>query len=275
MHTFALGFFTQLFDVVFGEAGQGLAVVQLELLHQGEPGVLGLFEPGKDGPHRGDFESVRGQAFAAHFPAVVILFVDLDLVEEPGDVRNVDLDRPVAKSLHELVGLKLLVLGLVGVTDDDFVDVGLGELLGLDLVFLAGTQQIVEERDVELEDFDEFDNAAVGDVELAVEVEGARIALGAIFGDLAIVDVAGQLGRVLVLFVLGLEGADPDAILLREDQPAHADVVDDAAPISAVLLHPLVEHLTAERAKLSFDRDLQSSWPRSLLRAAVTSTRCS
>ena len=186
--------------------------------------------------------------------AVVVLLVDLDLVGEPRDVGDVDLDRPVAKRLHELVGLKLLVLRLVGVTDDHLVDVGLGELLGLDLVFLAGPQQVVEEGDVELEDLDEFDDAAVGDVELAVEVEGAGIALGAVLRDLAIVDVAGQLGGVLVLLVLGLEGADADAILLGEDQPPHADVVDDAAPVAAVALHPLVEHLAAERAEVSFDR---------------------
>ena len=109
-------------------------------------------------------------------------------------------------------------------TDDDLVDVGLGELLGLDLVFLAGAQQVVEERDVELEDLDELDDAAVGDIELAVEIEGPRVALGAVFGDLAIVDVAGQLGGVLVLLVLGLERADADAILLGEDHPPHPHI---------------------------------------------------
>ncbi len=46
---------------------------------------------------------------------------------------------------------------------------------GLMLVLLRGTQQVVEERDVELEHLDELDDAAVGDVELAVEVERARV----------------------------------------------------------------------------------------------------
>ena len=199
---------------------------------------------------------MRRQALATDLPAVVVLLVDLDLIREPRDVGNVDLDRPVPKRLHELVRLKLLVLRLVGVTDDHFIDVGLGELLGFDLVFLAGSQEIVQEGDVELEDFDEFDDAAVGDVELAVEIEGAGIALRAVFRDLAIVDVARELGRVLVLLVLGLERADTDAILLGENQPAHADIVDDPAPISPVSLHPLVEHLAAERAEVSFDRHL-------------------
>ena len=123
---------------------------------------------------------------------------------------------------------RLLIFGLVRVADDDFVDVGLGELLRLDLVLLAGTEEVVEEGDVELEDLDELDDAAVGDVELAVEVEGPGVALGPVLGDLPVVDVAGQLGGVLVLLVLGLERADPDAVLLREDQAAGPDVAEDA-----------------------------------------------
>ncbi len=37
-------------------------------------------------------------------------------------------------------------------------DIGLRELLRLDLVFLGGPQQIIEERDVELEHLDELDD---------------------------------------------------------------------------------------------------------------------
>ena len=130
---------------------------------------------------------------------------------------------------------RLLVLGLVRVTDDHLVDVGLRELLRLDLVLLRGAEQVVEERDVELQHLDELDDAAVGDVELAVEVERARIGVGAVLGDLAVVDVAGELGRVLVLLVLRLEGADADAILLAEHQAPHADVVlDHLAPVALV-----------------------------------------
>ena len=109
--------------------------------------------------------------------------------------------------------------------DDDLVDVRLRELLRLDLVLLGGAQQVVEERHVELEHLDELEQPAVGDVELAVEVEGARIGVGAVDGDLAVVDVAGELGGVLVLLVLRLEGADADAVLLAEQQAAHAHVL--------------------------------------------------
>ncbi len=110
------------------------------------------------------------------FVGVEILLVDLDLFSQPGDVGDVDLDRAVAQGLHELVVQELLVFGLVGVAEDHFVDVGLGELLGLDHVLLRGAQQIVEEGHVQLQHLDEFDDAAVGDVELAVEIERARIA---------------------------------------------------------------------------------------------------
>ena len=110
-----------------------------------------------------------------------------------------------------------------------------GELLRLDLVFLRGAQKIVQERDVELQHLDELDDAAVGDVELAVEVERARIGVRAILGDFAVVDVAGELGRVLVFLVLRLERADADAVFLGENQPATRMCSEDLAPVAVVL----------------------------------------
>ena len=178
---------------------------------------------------------------------VVVLLVDLPLLGDAGDVRDVDLHRAVAQRLHELVVQQLLVLGLVGVAEDHLVDVGLGELLRLDLVLLRGAQQVVEEGHVQLEHLDELDDAAVGDVELAVEVERARVAVRAELGDLAVVDVAGQLGRVLVLLVLGLEGADADAVLLRQQQPAHPDVADHLGPVALVVGEQLAEDQPAGR----------------------------
>ena len=127
------------------------------------------------------------------------------------------------KRLHELVVLQLRYSGLVRVAEDHFVDVGLRELLRLDLVFLRRAQQIVQEGHVQLQHLDELDHAAVGDVQLAVEVERARVAVGAVLGDLAIVDVAGQLGRVLVLLVLRLERADADAIVCSPRGELHLE----------------------------------------------------
>ncbi len=192
---------------------------------------------------------------AADAIAVVVLLVDLHLFVEARDVGDVDLDGAVAQGLHELVVQELLVLGLVGVADDDLVDVGLRELLRLDLVLLRGAEEVVQEGDVELEHLDELDDAAVGDVELAVEVEGARIGVRAVLGDLAVVDVASELGRVLVLLVLGLEGADADAVLLGEDDALDLDVAHDLGPVTLVVQHQLAEDLPAGRIQIALDED--------------------
>ncbi len=83
-------------------------------------------------------------------------------------------------------------------------------------MLLTGAEQVVQKRHIELQHFDKLDDAAVRDIEFAVEIERPRVAVAAIFGDLAIVDVAGQLGSVLVLFVLRLERTDADAVFLAQ-----------------------------------------------------------
>ncbi len=138
---------------------------------------------------------------------------------------------------------------------NDFIDVGLGELLRLDLVLLAGAQQIVQKRHVQLEHFHELDDATVGDVEFAVEVEGPRVAVAAVLGDLAVVDVAGQLGRILILFVLGLERADADAVFLAQQQALDADILDNASPVTLILLQQVAVDVAAEGAQLAGDLD--------------------
>jgi len=123
-------------------------------------------------------------------------------------------------------------------------------------VFLRRAQQIIKERHVELEDLDELDQAAVGDVQLAVEVEGARVGVGAVLGNLAIVQIAGQLGRVLVLLVLGLEGADADAVLLGQHHAIDLDLaLEHGRDVAVVLQQPLGEDVTAERAQVALDDD--------------------
>src|SRR5690606_10593814 len=101
---------------------------------------------------------------------------------------------PVPERLHELVVLELAILGLVRVAEDDEIDVGLRELLRLDRMLLARAEEIVEERDIELEDLDELEQSSVGNVELAIEVERARVRVRAVLRDLSVVDVAGELG---------------------------------------------------------------------------------
>src|ERR671933_1330405 len=214
----ALRFLAQLLDIVLGKARQRLAIVELELLEQREVRLLRLFEARQHRPHCGDLDGMRSDMLAAYLMVVERLLVDLDLILELCDIRDVDTYRPVFERLHELIVLQLAVLRLIGMPDDHLVDIHLGKLLGLDLVLLGSAEEIVEERRFQLEHLHELDDTAVGNVELAVEVEGARIAIGAVNGDLAVVDISGQLGRVLVLLVLGLQGSNTDAILFREDE---------------------------------------------------------
>src|SRR5690625_7957126 len=110
--------------------------------------------------------------------------------------------------------------------DDDLIDIGLCEFLRLDLVFLARAEEVVEEGDIEFEDLDEFYQAPVRDIEFAIEVEGARIRVRAVEGDLPIVDIASQLSRVLILLVLRLEGPDPDPIPFTDQHPTDPDMVE-------------------------------------------------
>ncbi len=219
--------------------------------------LLRIFQPRQHRPHRRHLQRVRRDVFAADLARVVVLRVDALLLGDARDVRDVDLHRTVAQRLHELVGQQLLVFGLVGVAEDHLVDVRLRELLRLDLVLLRRAQQVVEERDVQLQHLDELDDAAVGDVELAVEVERARIAVRPELGDLAVVDVAGQLGRVLVLLVLGLERADADAVLLGQDQAPHAHVFDHLRPVAFVLGQQLAEDQPARGIQIAFDVDVR------------------
>ncbi len=194
---------------------------------------------------------------AANPVAVEVLLVDADFLRHLRDVRDVDFDRSIAESFHELVREELLVLGLVRVTDDHLVDVGLRELLRLDAVLLRGAEKVVEERDVELQHLDELDDAAVRDVKLTVEVERARIGVRAVLGDLPVVDVAGELGRVLVLLVFRLERADADAVLLGEREPTYARVLHDLGPVAFVTIHQPFEDEAARRIELALASNLE------------------
>src|SRR4029077_13826051 len=118
-----------------------------------------------------------------------------------------------------------------------------------------GAQEIVQKRHVELQHFDELDNPAVRDIEFAVEVECAWIAVAAVFSDLAIVDVARKLRSVLVLLILWLERADADAVLFAQDHALYPDILNNAGPIAVVLFEPLVVHEAAERIEFAGDRD--------------------
>ncbi len=227
---------------------------RLQLLDHVDRGLLGLLQAGQHGPHGRHLQRVRRNMGVADARRIEVALVDAHLVLETGDVGYVDLHRAIAQRLHELVALQLAVLRLVGVPDDHLVDVGLRELLGLDLVLLRRPQQVVQEGHIQLEHLDELDDAPVGHVELSVEIERARVGVRAVLGDLAVVDVAGQLGGILVLLVLGLEGTDADTILFRQHQAAHLHVPHHLGPVAVIAPHEFVELESARRAQLALHR---------------------
>jgi hypothetical protein len=104
LHALAHRLLAQLLDVVLGEAGQALAVVELELLEQGEVGLLGVLQAREHGPHRGDLQGVGGD-MDAHLLLVEVALVDPLLVLQAGDIGDVDADGAVLEGLHELVVL--------------------------------------------------------------------------------------------------------------------------------------------------------------------------
>ena len=193
--------------------------------------------------------------FSTDSLGVVVLFVDLDFIGEFGDVGDIDLHGAVAQRFHELIVLQLPVFGFVGVADDDFVDIGLREFLRFDLMFLACAEQVIQEGNFELQDFDEFNDAAIGDIELAIEIERASIRVRAVDGDLAIVDIAGQFRRVLIFLVLRLECADADAVFFRQNQTAHLHVIHNLEPIAFIAARQFAIHLAARRAQVAFHLD--------------------
>ena len=99
-------------------------------------------------------------------------------------------------------------------------------------------------------------NPAVGNVELAVEIERTGIGIAAVLGDLAVVDVTRQFGGVLVLLVLGLKGPDADTVLLGQDQPADLDVFDDLCPVTVVAGHEQVETVAVSRIEFALDMNV-------------------
>ena len=250
-----VGLLAQLLDVVLGEARQRLAVVELELLQQRQAGVLRLLQPREHRPHRRHLDRVRGDVLAAHLLGVVVLLVDLDLVGERVTYGTSILTvRSRSASMNSLFCSRRYSGSFVWPRITSSMSVW-ANFFGLILCSWLAPEQVVEERHVELQHFDELDDAAVGDVEFAVEVERPRVAVAAVLGDLAVVDVAGQLGGVLVLLVLRLERADADAVLLARGSArlTRTSCTTLVQSPSYFCSRSLI-HVPAERAEVAVDR---------------------
>ena len=126
----------------------------------------------------------RGQvgALVVHLRLADQLLVDLDFFGQAQVVRDADDEDAVDHRLVLFVAEVGVVLVLVGVGEDDQVGVDEGEARGLDGLLPGDGVQLVQEALFGLEHLDELDDAAVGDVQFAVEVVGARVGLGAVLG---------------------------------------------------------------------------------------------
>ncbi len=174
-HPFLFSFPAKFEDIVFGETGEGLPIVEFQLLHQRQLRLLRFLQAGQDRPHGRRLDRVGGNMNMGDLFGIEIFFIDFNFIVETGNVGYVDLDRPVPECLHEFVVLKLLVFRCVRMSDDDFVNVGLGKFLRFDLMLLRRTQKIIKESDIQFEDLDKLDQSSIGHVEFAVEIEGSGV----------------------------------------------------------------------------------------------------
>src|SRR5687767_7065886 len=110
-------------------------------------------------------------------------------------------------------------------TDDHFIDIRLRKFLRLDLMLLARSKKIVQERHVEFEDFDKFNKPAVGDVKLSIKIKSARIGFTSEESDFSVIDIAGEFSRILIFFILRLKGRNPLPFLFRKFHPTNANVL--------------------------------------------------
>ena len=151
-----------------------------------------------------------------------------------------------------LVRLELLELRLVGVADDDGVNVGLREAGRLDHLLLRHGDQHVVELDVALQDLDVLDEAPVGDLQLPVEAVAQRVPFP-VLRDAAEVHVPDELRDVLVLGVGGLErpDTDPRALAQADLDDGHVLPLVVALPVAVPLV--VGKPVAAYRAQVPFD----------------------
>ena len=97
------------------------------------------------------------------------LLIDFDFLGKAQIVRYPNHHDAVQNGLVGMVGFELLPFGLVGMGDDDGVDVDqtVAARRWYDL-FLGGGDHTMEVFDLVFEDFNEFDDAPIADVQSAV-----------------------------------------------------------------------------------------------------------
>src|SRR6266404_6202679 len=245
-HALALGVLAQLLDVdLLGLAllDDLLAVVELEL---GDQVALRVgLEAREDGEHRRDLERVRRDV-GAEVRVADDLLIDLHLFRQPQVVRHAHDHDAVEDRLVGVIGAELLPLGLVRVRRDDSVDVDEPVASrGRDDLLLRRGDHRVQVLGLVLEDLDELDDATVADVQRAVQIEHAGVALRVLV-ELRDVLAADQDRRVLVVRVDRRYDADADAVALREDARHDRHLFVPATEL-------LLQSVPADRAEVALD----------------------
>ncbi len=214
-----------------------------------------LFETGKYCPHRRHFQSMGGDMFSFYAFFVVVLLIDLNLFVPLRDVGDIDLHRTIAKSFHKLIVLKLTILGLVGVSNDDLINISLRKFLGLNLVLLRSSKQVIKKSDIELQYFDKLNHAAIRDVKLPIKVKGSWIGVRAKHRNFSVIQIACEFRRILILFIFGLKGGNPLALLFRKFKTTNHDVFENLFVIAFVVIEQNIVDESAEWVEIPFNSD--------------------
>ena len=256
VHALVLILFPQLFHMpLVPVADLLLAVVEFHFAGEAEAGLAGRLEPRQYGKHRSDLQSIGSDMDTGQIEAVARvldialpdqLLVDPHLFAHAQVVRHFDHEDAVDHRFVLFAGEVRVVLVFVGVRDHGDVAVDEGEATGLDGLLSGDGVEFVKEPLFGLQHLDELHDAAVGDIEFSVEVVGTGIGLLPKFGERLNIDAAGEFRHILAFGVGGLEGADADAGLLREQNAVDRDVLDFAFPL-------VVEAVAADGAEIALD----------------------
>ena len=176
-HAFAFCGFAQLLNVdLFRPAffDNLFTVVEFELRHQVALG--GRLQARKNREHRGDFKRV-GRDMGAEIRVADDLLIDFYLFRQAQVIRYANDHNTIENRFVGMIGLELLPLGFVGVGDDNRVDVHepMTSRRRNDLL-LGGRDHAVEIFDFVFEYLDELNEAAIADIQRAIELKDARIA---------------------------------------------------------------------------------------------------
>ena len=245
-HAFALGRVAQLLNVDFlGPAllDDFLAVIELELGHQIALG--GRLQARQDREHGGHFQSMR-RDMGAEVRMADDLLINFHFFRKPQIVRHAHHDDAVEDRFVGVIGLEFLPFGFVGVGDDHGVDVDQAMPPGRRHDFLLGRgDHAVQVFDLVFEYLDKLNQAAVADVERAVQLQNSRIAFGVEieFGNIFAAD---QHRGVLVVGVHRRHDADADPRALGK-----FNRVDRELFVFAVVL--MLQFVAAHRTQVAFD----------------------